>query len=122
MRATRHHQEGFALLGAMMLLLILAVLGGMLLNLAGQDAVTAAAGVELALGQHLADAAGELAVAALNSPHAAPAPLAVIMNKRHTNALGAPSFFDAAVDRNLWVRPIILIWCSMQTISPVTGF
>ena len=96
MREARHGEKGIALLGAMMLLLILAVLGGMLLNLAGQEAVTAAAGIELAMGQHLADAAGELAVAALNRPDAAPAPLAVIMNKRHTNAHGAPSFFDAA--------------------------
>jgi hypothetical protein len=96
MRATLHHEEGIALLGAMMLLSILAVLGGMLLNLAGQEAVTAAAGVEFAMGQHLADAAGELAVAALNSPHAAPPALSVIMNKRQTDAHGAPSFFDAA--------------------------
>jgi hypothetical protein len=95
MRATMQHQQGIALLGSMILLLILALLGGMLLNLAGQEALTAAAGLELVMGQHLADAAGDLAVAALNSPHAAPAPLASIMSKRSTNANGAPSFFDA---------------------------
>lgn len=94
MKATWQHERGIALLGAMMLLLILAILGAMLLNLAGQESLSAAAGREAAAGQHLADAAGELVVAALNNPHTAPAALASALSKKNKTAAGAPSFFD----------------------------
>lgn len=95
MNGTRQHQQGIALLGTMMLLLILSMLAAMLLNLAGQEALHAGAGREAVVGQQLADAAGELVVAALNSPHTAPASLASVLRKKNQTGLGAPSFFDA---------------------------
>jgi hypothetical protein len=95
MNGIRQHQQGIALLGTMLLLLILSMLAAMLLNLAGQEALHAGAGREAAVGQQLADAAGELVVAALNSPQTAPTSLSSALTKKNTTGLGAPSFFDA---------------------------
>jgi hypothetical protein len=94
MKDTWRKEKGIALLGAMMLLLILALLGAMLLNLAGQESLSAAVGREAAVGQHLADAAAELVVAAFNNPHGAPAALVSALNKKSMTASGVLSFFD----------------------------
>ena len=93
MNGTRQHQQGIALLGTMMLLLILSMLAAMLLNLAGQEALHAGAGREAAVGQQLADAAGELVVAALNSPHTAPASLASVLSKKKQDRPRGSLFF-----------------------------
>src|SRR5215217_7225587 len=94
MKDMRRHQQGVALLGTMMLLLILSMLAAMLLNLAGQESLHAGAGREAAGAQQLADAAGELVLAALNNPQTAPAPFTSALSKRNKTEVGAPSFFD----------------------------
>jgi hypothetical protein len=52
----------------MILVLILSLLGATLLNLAGQEAVSAVAGREAIVVQQLADAAGELVIMWFHSP------------------------------------------------------
>ena len=90
------HQQGVALLGAMVLVLILSLLGATLLNLAGQEAVSAAAGREAAGAQQLADAAGELVVAWFHSPQTKTVPPTLLsaLAKKNRSAEGGPSFFD----------------------------
>lgn len=91
-------QKGIALIGALMLVLILSLLGATLLNLAGQEAMSASAGRQAAVAQQLADAAGELAVAWFHSPQTRPAlpALASALAKKNRNAEGGLSFFDQA--------------------------
>lgn len=88
-------QQGIALLGAMILVLILSLLGATLLNLAGQEAISAGAVREVAVAQQLADAAGELVVAGFHSPETVPPALSSALAKRSRTAAGAPSFFDS---------------------------
>ena len=80
------HQQGVALLGAMVLMLILSLLGATLLNLAGQEAISANAGREAAIAQQLADAAGELVVAWFHSPQAKSVPPALSFGQGETDA------------------------------------
>lgn len=89
-------QRGIALLGAMVLVLILSLLGATLLNLAGQEAISASAGREAAVAQQLADAAGELVVAWFHSPQSKAVPSAIrdLLAKKNQNAGGGASFFD----------------------------
>jgi hypothetical protein len=89
-------QQGIALLGAMVIVLILSLLATTLLNLAGQEAMSAGAGNQAAVAQQLADAAGELAVAWFHDPQrtAGATKIASISEKRNSDAEGAPSFFD----------------------------
>ncbi|MBI3356643.1 MAG: pilus assembly PilX N-terminal domain-containing protein [Nitrospirae bacterium] len=91
------HQQGIALLGAMVLVLILSLLGATLLNLAGQEAVSAIAERQAAVAQQLADAAGELVMAWIHSPQVPTAPPAIssLLAKKNRNAEGGPSFFDS---------------------------
>ena len=88
-------QQGIALLGAMMIVLILSLLTTTLLNLAGQEAMSAGAGNQAAVAQQLADAAGELVVAWFHDPQttADVTKIASIRQKRNHDAEGAPSFF-----------------------------
>ena len=89
-------QQGIALLGTMVLVLILSLLGATLLNLAGQEAVSAGAGRQAVVAQQLADAAGELVVAWFQNPQtqtALPARSSALSKKYH-NAEGGSSFFD----------------------------
>lgn len=89
-------QKGIALLGTMLLVLMLSLLGATLLNLAGQEAMSANAGRQAAVAQQLADAAGELVVSWFHSPQAAAASPAIssLLTKKNRNAEGGPSFFD----------------------------
>jgi hypothetical protein len=96
MKDSMQHQQGIAFLGAMILLLILSVLGAMVLNLAGQESLSASAGRDAAVAQQLADAAGELVIAGFHSPQAVPTALAAALAKKHTTAAGAPSYMDDA--------------------------
>jgi Tfp pilus assembly protein PilV len=91
-----NNQQGIALLGAMVIVLILSLLATTLLNLAGQEAMSAGAGNQAAVAQQLADAAGELAVAWFHDPQvtAGTTKIASIGEKRNSDAEGAPSFFD----------------------------
>ncbi|MEK9140761.1 MAG: hypothetical protein AAB308_06885 [Nitrospirota bacterium] len=91
-------QQGIALLGAMIVALMLSLLGATLLNLAGQEAVSAGLANEASLAQQLADGAGELAVAWFHSPQTtADLPqLSSLREKRNRDREGAASFFDAS--------------------------
>ncbi len=90
-------QQGIALLGAMIVALILSLLGATLLNLAGQETVSAGLANQAAVAQQLADAAGEMVVAWFHSHQTtAGAPqLSSFREKRNHDREGAPSFFDA---------------------------
>lgn len=87
-------EQGIALLGALVILLILSLLGAGLLNLAGQEAVSVNAGKDAATAQQLADAAGDVAMAWFHSPQSAPPAIASRLVKQQHNATGSPSFFD----------------------------
>jgi type II secretory pathway pseudopilin PulG len=92
------NQRGIALLGTLVLVLILSLLGATLLNLAGQEAMSANAGRQAAVAQQLADAAGELVVAWFHNPQTRPTSpaLSSALTKKNRNAEGGPSFFDQA--------------------------
>ncbi len=89
------NQQGIALLGAMVVVLIVSLLGMTLLNLAGQEAMSAGAGSQVAVAQQLADAAGELAVTWFHGPRTVARfpQVASLHEKRNRTAEGAPSFF-----------------------------
>ena len=93
---SRDSQQGIALLGAMVVALILSMLGATLLNLAGQEAVSAGLANQSAVAQQLADAAGELVVAWFHSPQTTVdlPQLSSLREKRNLDREGAPSFFD----------------------------
>ncbi|MGQ0696575.1 MAG: hypothetical protein ACT4OL_13520 [Nitrospiraceae bacterium] len=93
-----YHQQGFVLLGTMVLVLILLLLGVTLLNLVGQEATSAGAAREAVVAQQLADAAGELVVAWFHDPQTKTVPPAFssASAKKHRSAEGGPSFFDQA--------------------------
>ncbi|OQW33772.1 MAG: hypothetical protein A4E19_02680 [Nitrospira sp. SG-bin1] len=90
------HQEGVALLGAMVIAIILSLMGMTLLNLAGQEVVSAGLGNQAAVSQQLADAAGELVMAWFHSPRVAAGrpQFSFLREKRNHDRDGAPSFFD----------------------------
>ncbi|HEY5932605.1 MAG TPA: hypothetical protein VIT63_06795 [Nitrospira sp.] len=89
-------QRGIALLGAMVIVLIVSVLGATLLNLAGQEAISAGMGNQAAAALHLADAAGELVMGWFHSPMstAAVPQISLLREKRNRDAEGRPSFFE----------------------------
>lgn len=91
-------QQGIALLGAMVIALLLSLLGATLLNLAGQEAVSAGLANQAAISQQLADAASELVMAWFHSPEASAGvpQLSSLREKRNQDREGAPSFFDAS--------------------------
>ncbi|HSA61793.1 MAG TPA: hypothetical protein VLE03_06100 [Nitrospiraceae bacterium] len=91
-------QEGIALLGAMVLVLILSLLGATLLKLAGQEIISANAGRGASVAQQLADAAGELVVAWFHSPasKAVPSAISSTLLKKYRSAEGSASYFDQA--------------------------
>ena len=91
-------QQGIALLGAMVIVLILSLLGATLLNLAGQEAMSAGMGNQAAVAQQLADAAGELVVGWFHSPMSTVAvpQMSLLREKRNRDAEGRPSFFEAS--------------------------
>ena len=87
-------QQGIALLGAMVIVLILSLLGATLLNLAGQEAMSAGMGNQAAVAQQLADAAGELVVSWFHSPMSTVVvpQMSSLREKRDRDAEGSPSF------------------------------
>ena len=89
-------QQGIALLGAMVIVLILSLLGATLLNLAGQEAMSAGMGNQAAVAQQLADAAGELVVSWFHSPMSTVVvpQMSSLREKRNRDAEGSPSFFE----------------------------
>ncbi len=97
--STRHcteSQQGIALLGAMVVVLIVSLLGLTLLNLAVQESMSAGAGSQVVVAQQLADAAGELAVTWFHGPGTVTTfpRVASLHEKRNRTVEGAPSFFS----------------------------
>ena len=90
------NQQGIALLGAMVIVLLLSLLAATLLGLSGQEILSANAGNQLAVAQQLVDAAGELAVAWFHDPQstARDSRLGIFRERRQRDAQGGPSFFD----------------------------
>ncbi len=90
-------QRGIALLGAMVIVLVLSALATTLLNLSGQEAVSASAAGQLAVAQQLGDASAELVVGWFHDPQPTSAIPAIASLRTRTNrdADDAPSFFDA---------------------------
>lgn len=91
-------QQGIALLGAMVVALMLSLLGVTLLNLAGQEAVSAGLANEALVAQQLADGAVELVTTWFHSPQtSADLPqLSSLRERRNRDKEGAPSFFDVS--------------------------
>jgi hypothetical protein len=91
------HERGIALLGTLVLGLILSLLGASILELAGQESVSAMAGREAAVAQQLADGAGELVMSWFHHPQSASVSpsLSSLVMKHYRTADGSPSFFDA---------------------------
>ncbi len=90
------HEQGIALLGVVILALILALLGAALLDLAGQEASSAAGATDVAVAQAVADAAQDLVIGWFHSPQASPSDMAMLLTKRQLSSTGNPSFFDQA--------------------------
>ena len=88
-------EDGHVLLGALLVILILALLSVTLLYLAGQDAPGISAMREQTQGQHLAEGAADLLVSWFHEPATAPASLSGVLTKRQDVGDG-PAFFDAA--------------------------
>lgn len=95
-RTLTGNQQGIALLGAMIIVLLVSLLASTLFNLSGQEVVSARAGHQAVVAQQLADAAGELMVAWFHDPQstAGYSQLGLFREKRHRDAEGGPSFFD----------------------------
>jgi hypothetical protein len=90
------NQQGIAMVGALMVMLVLALISATLLHLSGHESLSATAGRDAAVLQHLAEGAGDLIVGWFHGHHPASPEAASILAKRHRNAAGASSFFDAA--------------------------
>ncbi len=90
-------QRGIALLGAMVIVLVLSVLATTLLNLSGQEAISASAAGQMAVAQQLADASAELVAGWFHDPQPTSAVPAIVSlrARRNHDADGWPSFFDA---------------------------
>jgi hypothetical protein len=90
------HEQGVALLGTLILVLILSLLGASMLDLAGQEAVSATVGREAAVAQQLADGAGELVVSWFHHPQNSSvlSSMYAAVAKQYRTADGVPSFFD----------------------------
>jgi hypothetical protein len=91
------NQRGIALLGAMVIVLVLSVLATTLLNLSGQEAISASAADQMAVAQQLADASAELVAGWFHDPQPTSAVPAIVSlrARRNQDAAGWPSFFDA---------------------------
>lgn len=90
-------QRGIALLGAMVIVLVLSVLATTLMNLSGQEALSANAAGQMEVAQQLADASAELVVDWFHNPQptsGVPAIMSLRARRIH-DAEGKSSFFDA---------------------------
>jgi hypothetical protein len=96
---SRHHltaNHGHLLLASLMLIIMLSLLSMTALYLAGQDAPGISAMREQSQSQQLADAASDLVVSWFHDGSLTPPAIAAQLAKRQEDAMGAPSFFDAA--------------------------
>ena len=101
-------QQGIALLGAMIVALMLSLLGATLLNLAGQEVVSAGLANQASVAQQLVDGAGELVVACFTVPRQRRTYLSCRFFVKRDIAIGKehhPSLMRLA-DHNSWARRI----------------
>ena len=89
-------QEGYVLLAALMLVVLLTMAGLTALFVTGQDAPGVSAMKENNVAQQLADASADLVMSWFHDPAATPPPVAGLLTKRQGDLAGGPSFFDAA--------------------------
>lgn len=85
-----------ALFGVIVLTLLLGLVSTVLLQLAGQETLSASGTKDVAVTQQLADASVDMVMAWFHSPQAGPPHLASLLAKRQQAATGSPSFFDQA--------------------------
>ena len=90
------HEHGVALMGMLVLVLIVSLLGASMLDLAGQEAMSATVGREAAVAQQLADGAGELVISWFHQPQTTSvwSSISSAVAKRYRTADDVPSFFD----------------------------
>lgn len=88
--------QGMALFGVIVLTLLLSLLSAVLLQLAGQEQLSASAAKDAAVAQHIADAAADMVMAWFHTPQVRPPQVSAVLNKRHQTSTGSPSFFDPA--------------------------
>ena len=81
-----------ALFGVIVLTLLLSLLSAVLLQLAGQEQLSASGAKDTAVAQHIADAAADMVMAWFHSPQTSPAQVAPLLTKRQEAATGNPSF------------------------------
>lgn len=95
-RVTRSGDQGAALIGAVLVMLILSMLGTVSLNLAALEIESVAAARDEAVARHLAEAGADLVVQWFHDPQAAPVGASSsLFGKRYELPHSGPSFFDA---------------------------
>src|SRR5437867_10784723 len=89
-------QEGAALIGTVMVMLILSMLGTVSMNLAALEIESVGAARDEAVARHLAEAGADLAVRWFHDPQSAPIGTdGSLLGKRYELRHSGPSFFDA---------------------------
>ncbi|MGH7208177.1 MAG: pilus assembly PilX family protein [Nitrospiraceae bacterium] len=89
-------QQGAALIGAVLVMLILSMLGTVSLNLAALEIESVGAARDEAVARHLAEAGADLVVQWFHDPQTAPAGTdGSLLGKRYELPHSGPSFFDA---------------------------
>lgn len=89
-------EQGIALFGVIVLTLLLGLVSTVLLQMAGQETLSASGARDAAVTQQLGDAAMDMVIAWFHSPQAGPSQAASLLTKRQLAASGSPSFFDQA--------------------------
>ncbi|HEX9742288.1 MAG TPA: hypothetical protein VGA17_05805, partial [Nitrospiraceae bacterium] len=92
-----NNEQGAALIGAELIIVILSMLGTVSLNVAAQEIESVAAARDEAVARHLAEAGADLVMQWFHDPASAPAgPGRALFAMRQEGSDGHPSFFDAA--------------------------
>jgi len=95
-RITGSSEQGAALIGAILVMLILSMLGTVSLNLAALEIESAGAARDEAVARHLAEAGADLVVQWFHDPQTAPVGASgSLFGKRYELPHSGPSFFDA---------------------------
>ena len=93
----KNNEQGAALIGAVLIIVILSMLGTVSLNVAAQEIESVAAARDEAVARHLAEAGADLVMHWFHDPASAPAgPGRALFAMRQEGSDGHPSFFDAA--------------------------
>jgi hypothetical protein len=90
----RGGEEGAALLVTLVIALLLVVMSLAMLELVGQESLSAHLGKHAAIAHQLADAAGEVVIGWFHDPTTVPSMIAPIVEKRFISSDGTPTYFD----------------------------